>query len=237
MKSTIQFAAIFWLMAAMTSCFSPRAVVRMEAEGDNIKWNYGRQVVYQKIGGTEARISFEDFSKENLIFNVEFVHRGEGDILIDPAKFYLTGADEAVEYPAIDPEKKLLDLRVKDSRNEARAKNLAVAAGAVAVAAVVAAATSDHDHKDDDHHHHDSDVNVVNVNYFGGAPVPFNPMQMTQHEFWRDVAFRKTTLESGYKVEGKVVFPRSDFFKTFIVAMPVEDKTFKVVFNQYIIKP
>ena len=237
MKSTIQFAAIFWLMAAMTSCFSPRAVVRMEAEGDNIKWNYGRQVVYQKIGGTEARISFEDFSKENLIFNVEFVHRGEGDILIDPAKFYLTGADEAVEYPAIDPEKKLLDLRVKDSRNEARAKNLAVAAGAVAVAAGGGGATPDHEHKKDDHHQHQSGGKSGNVKYFCGAPVPFNPMQMTQHEFWRDVAFRKTTLESGYKVEGKVVFPRSDFFKTFIVAMPVEDKTFKVVFNQYIIKP
>ena len=146
------FQMLFLFIAlSFTSCFTPQKIIQMESEeGQSTKWNYGREVVVVKKGNLEARIFFEDFTKKDLIFDVEVTNLGEEEILLQPEEIHIL-TDNGGRLWSFDPEKEIFGEQVELSRREAAGKNAAVAIGVATVAAVVAvAATSDGDGGGDD---------------------------------------------------------------------------------------
>ena len=235
-KQSVFQLFLFLFALSLTSCFVPQKIIKMESgENEATKWNYGREVVHVKNGDLEARIFFEDFTKKDLIFDVEVVNLGEAEILLQPEQIHLL-TDNGGRAWAFDPEKEIFGEQMELSRREAAGKNAAVAIGVVAVAAVVAAAvTSDGDNNDNDN---DIDFDGDTFVYVNTAvpPLPLEYMPPNVN-FWKDYSLRKTTLEKGYKVGGKVVFPRMDDVREFTIVVPVGDVEMKAKFQQKIFQP
>ena len=226
--------AILVFTASFTSCFSPQKIIQMESDaGQSTKWNYGREVVLIKNGDLEARIFFEDFTKKDLIFDVEVVNLGEEEILLKPEEIHVQ-PENGGRIWCYDPEKEIFGEQMEMSRKEAAGKNAAVAIGAAVVAtAVIAIAASDGEN-DNNNNDFDGDTFVYVNTAVPPPPMEFRPPNIN---FWKDYSLRKTTLEKGYKVGGKVVFPRMDDARVFTVIVPVGDKELKASFRQRIYQP
>ncbi|HFA50740.1 MAG TPA: hypothetical protein ENJ95_17165 [Bacteroidetes bacterium] len=235
------FLAVFILAISLTSCFSPQKIVQVESAGnETTKWNYGRQVVLVKKGDYEAHIFFEDFTKKDLIFDVEVVNLAEKETLLQPEVIQLV-ANTGRKAWAYDPEKEIFGGQMERSRKEAANKNTALAVGAVVVAATVAAIASDDDGgggRSDDGIVLDGLDAAATISYAYYA-VPPPPMQYLPPtiDFWKDYSLRKTTLDKGYQVSGKVVFPRMDEARELTVVVPVGDVELKATFKQRLIQP
>ncbi len=225
---------IFLFATSLTSCFTPQQIIQMESdEGQSTKWNYGREVVVVKKGDFEARVFFEDFTKKDLIFDVEVTNLGEEEVLLRPEEIYILPNHGSKAW-CYDPEKEIFGEQVEMSRREAAGKNAAVAIGVATVAAVVAvAATSDGDGDGGDNDFDGGTFVYVNT-AVPPPPMEFRPPDLN---FWKDYSLRKTTLEKGYKVGGKVVFPRMDAAREFTVVVPVGGTELKAKFKQKIFQP
>ncbi len=236
MRSQVSIFQLFILVIfySLTSCFTPQKVIQMESgENQTTKWNYGREVVLIKKGDLEARIFFEEFTKKDLIFDVEVVNLGEDEILLEPEKIFMI-ADNGSKRWAFDPEKEIFGEQMAASRREAGAKNAAVWAGVATVATIVAIAAADDDDDGDNDFDFDGDTFVYINTATPPPPMDFQPPHIN---FWKDHSLRKTTLEKGYKVGGKVVFSRNDMAKHFTLIVPVGNVELKADFNQRIFQP
>ncbi len=246
MRPTISaphFAVLLFLLL-LTSCFAPQKIIQMESgEDEETTWNYGRQVVAVKDGDFEARVFFEDFTKKELIFDVEVVNLGKEEILLQPEQIHLL-ANNGGKVWSFDPENEILGEQIALSKQEAKSKNTAVAVGvAVAATLVAVAATSDNSNGNGD------GLNTLNttsdlLNATGNlllistvAPPPPLDVMPPDLNFWKNYSLRKTTLEQGYKVGGKVVFPRMDESRTLTVVIPVGDRELRASFKQRIFQP
>ena len=228
---------LFFLAISLASCFTPQKVIKMESEtGQDTKWNYGREVVVVKRGDLEARIFFEDFTKKDLIFDVEVTNMGNEEILLKPEEIYIQ-TDNGGNLWSYDPEKEIFGEQMELSRREANNKNAAVAVGAAVVAVAVAAAIADDDDDGDggDVDLFDGGDTFVYVNT--AVPPPPMEFQPPSLDFWKDYSLRKTTLEKGYKVGGKVVFPRMDNTRNYTVVVPVDGVELRASFRQRIFQP
>ncbi|MEO1259766.1 MAG: hypothetical protein AAFZ15_13320 [Bacteroidota bacterium] len=236
--SSNQLFLFFITIISLTSCFTPQKVIKMESDsGQDTKWNYGREVVVVRNGDLEARVFFEDFTKKDLIFDVEVTNMGNEEILLKPEEIYIQ-TDNGGNLWSYDPEKEIFGEQMEASRQEARNKNAAVAVGVAVVATAVAvAATSDGDNSgnDGDVNFFDGGDTFVYVNT--AVPPPPMEFQPPNLNFWKDYSLRKTTLEKGYKVGGKVVFPRMDNARTYTVVVPVDGVELRASFRQRIYQP
>ena len=227
------------LFFCLTSCFSPGKIVQIKsANNESVKWNYGREVILAHNGPFEARIFFEEFTKEHLLFDVEVVNTGDREVLLNPDDIYLlTNTGEKVR--AFDPEKEIFGEQIERSKQEARSKNAALAVGAVAVAAVVTAAVV----SDGEGEGNSNDSNEILDNtldtyvLLNAAPPPPLIYLPPSIDFWKDYALRKTTLEKNYKVGGKVVFPRVDHAIGLTLVIPVGGVELRGHFTQRLFQP
>lgn len=226
------------LLLSLSSCFSPRSIVKMETHPDEeITWNYGRQIVTTANGELEAQVFFDEFTKKHLIFDVEITNWGEEAVLISPEAFYLE-LPGGQKIKSFDPEREIFNSQVKKSREEAGRKNAAVLVGVAAVATVVAVAASDDDDWDDDDDGDGIDINAPIFINAGSTnpppPLPFLPPDMM---FWEDYALRKTTLQPRFKANGKVVFRRDDLAKALTLNLPIGEMVLHARFNQSVFQP
>ena len=228
-------------LLALTSCFSPKSIVRVESHPDEeISWNYGRQIVNAKEGNLEAQVFFDDYTKEHLIFDVEITNWGDEEVLLSPEMFYLELANGG-KIRSLDPEVEIFDGKVRHSRKEAADKNAAVVVGVAAVAAVVAVTAAEIADDDDDDDFIGGNGIDINAPIFIDAsstsappPLTYFPPDMV---FWEDYALRKTTLKPKFKANGKVVFKRDDLARGMALFMPVEETVLRMRFKQSIFQP
>ncbi len=228
---------LFVVVASLASCFVPQKIIQIDSgEDEETKWNYGRQVVIVKDGNLEARVFFEDFTKKDLIFDVEVVNLGEEEILLQPEQIHIL-TDNGGRVWSFDPENEIFGEQVELSRQEARNKNTAVAVVGVAVAATIVAVAAS---SDGNNSNNDGDgINTATSLLYVSSVVPPPPLVVMppNDNFWKDYSLRKTTLDQGYKVGGKVVFPRMDESRVLTVVIPVGDQKLKASFKQRIFQP
>ncbi|TAK35626.1 MAG: hypothetical protein EPO28_14475 [Saprospiraceae bacterium] len=221
----------------LPSCFSPRPLVKVDAgEQEVFKWSYGKKVIQLSGDSMSANIFFDTYTKKYLVFDVEITNWGTQDVLVSPENFYMSFNGKDANAMALDPETEIFNRQVKRSKDEAAAKNGAVALGAIVVAAVVASAVSDDDNGGSSDS--GSDYSVTNITYVNDVPPPVVMSALPPElEFWENYSLRKTTLSQGYKVGGKVVFRRHDDYPSFNIFLPVDNETLSARFEQRIIKP
>lgn len=238
-KSTLILLTALSLMT-LSACFSPKPVVRIEPTDEPQRWNYGQAILEAERDGITANAAYAYSDKDFWVFDVEVINWREERILVDPAGIELTFAPIDMRIKAIDPEEQMLDMEMDASRREANAKNAAVVAGVVAVAAVTAAiATSDNNNNENNFDNNGVDVvNVAPTLVVGagaGAPPPA-PIAVDPW-FWTEQTLRKTTLEKGQKVRGKVLFSRNDQVQNFDLLVPIEELIFTFGFKQVLHQP
>lgn len=264
MKLKIYAKALMYgllMVFGLSACFAPQAVIRMEPAADQkVRWDYGQAIVEQSVDSLFGRAAFDHAEKDFLVFNVDITNLSQSDQLVAPEQFYLT-TNTGTRYFAIDPEKELFSMEVRENVREANAKNAAVLAGVVAVAAVTAAVVSEVNDKDNNNNNGNNNNNEIrnnrnndNTNLFLSVPLvinsasesavqsnvgPFEPNAPTINErgFWMDYTLRKTTLAPGEKVRGKVLFRRQDALRDFLLMVPVEKSVFSFGFKQKVFQP
>lgn len=225
-------------LTSLTACFVPQTIVQMEADdSEDIRWNYGRQVVRIKSDSIEAEIFFDNHTKKHLVFDVEVTNWSSGEVLVAPEAIYLQQEESDARIHALDPEFEIFGKKMEASRQEAKAKNLALGVGIAAVATVVAvAATSNNDSNSSNNGDYN---NLTSITYIGTDVAPPPPLLYYPPEvaFWEDLSLRKTTLAHGYKAGGKVVFPRLDQYRAFSISIPVEGRLLTAHFRQKVFQP
>ncbi len=211
----------------------------MDADQDYIKWSYGRQIIKKQKDSADMQVYFDTYNKKYLVFDVEMTNWGSQAVLLSPENIYLKCAEGEGTRNAMNPELELLNKDIDQSRHEATAKNLAVAVGVVAVVGVVAAIATDTGVSSEGSSENNVANNIVNVTYVSTyvpppQPAPTLPPSV---DFWANYSLRKTTLEQGYKVGGKVVLPRMDYCPHLELYLPLGNETFVASFIQQIIQP
>lgn len=239
-KSTLTFFAFISILL-FSACFSPKPVVRVETASNPDKWNYGQAILEAEKDGIVASAAYAYHDRDYLVFDVEVTNWREESIFVDPARISLSVMPQDLLIPAIDPETQLLNMDMDASRREASAKNMAVVAGVVTVAAVTAAVASGSDNNDGDAAVNNYDNDVVNVAptliVGGGGAAPSGQRIAEDAWFWADQTLRKTTLENGQKVRGKVIFERDDQVRDFEMNIAVEELLFTFGFKQRLFRP
>ncbi|MEZ5039180.1 MAG: hypothetical protein R2828_04795 [Saprospiraceae bacterium] len=229
----------------LSSCFSPKAVIRIEPENEEVRWQYGQAFARQQTGDLEVQAAYNGMDKHYFFFDVEVTNQGEEEVLVDPILFSLD--INGFQVKAIDPEAFLLGLDLDASRKEANAKNTALALGVVTVAAAVTAiATADRNVVSNNAGNDlTNDVatqlalEVVSIapslviNAASGPGVEnLPPPNPKDRWFWTDFSLRKTTLRKGERVVGKVLFSKSELADRFQMVLPIGPETFRLQFKR-----
>ncbi len=242
LRSSLVVATAVILLA---SCASPRSIIRMNPVSENVRWNYGQAFAADTVTGIVVEAAYDRSTPEYNIFDVSVINGSNMSYLVDPVNFcfHETRYDSgpANIYKAIDPETMLLNIDKKESKDEADAKNAAigavvVAGAVVATAAVVAASTGDAEIL---HHNRHADPGILVA-----APLLLdetNAPTMTETEsrrnMWANSTVRKTTLEPGYRIDGKIYFPRFEKSATYVLQLPIDEEFAKIAFNQLTFLP
>ncbi|MCF8362973.1 MAG: hypothetical protein K9G70_10165 [Prolixibacteraceae bacterium] len=218
----------------------------MKPVTDDVIWNYGQAYASDTVSGVIVEAAFDNATRDYNIFDVCVVNKSDMDYLVDPSIFYFeeitTDTINKKLIKAIDPEYMLLKMDKEASKSEADSKNAAIGAGVAAGAllvASVAVAVAD----DEPHHHYRSgnDVFVTTPLIFdGGADYEETyetPGVEQKRELWASSTIRKTTLKPGFKIEGKMFFPRFEKSGAYLFKVPVDNKVASIPFMQIIYDP
>ncbi len=234
----LPIACLGWVILSLSACFTPQSVVRVNPMHTPSKWSNGEQVLSQSQDSVECNAYFVHYTKDYLVFDVEFINLSGKTILVTPEKFFYLSDSTLTDYPfaAINPEKQLLDMELAQSRADARYKNLAVWAGVtmVAATAITVAAVSSSGHSDSHGHsrYYPTPIYIPSSNYPNpNLPSPYDMA------FWDRLALRKTTLADGYAIKGKVVFLRKDHHPNLFCHFLTDNRDFSMPFRQVVYKP
>lgn len=247
-------------MLALTSCFSPKPVIRLKADEPKTTWDKGKEFISYKMGEYEVHTSYYGANDKNLIFDIEIVNNNGEEFLVAPEnikiiKGYWDNATQSISYSgnavnALDPELELLNIDLANSRAEASSKNAGVAAAAifaVAIPLAIVAAKSDAENSKDSDEEDVTNTELVSAgvdlaltaNAINQESQEINIQSMNDSKYtWETVALRKTTLMPGYSIRGLVFFPIPDINTRKIrVDIPVPDGNISVKYDYLIYYP
>ncbi len=228
MKSYLKLVTALPMLAVLSSCYTPKAVIRVKPEETNTTWDKGKEYVSYKKGAYQVHSSFNGYNDRYLIFDVEIVNISGEDILVAPEEIklytgYWNNKSQQTEYSqaainALDPELQLLNIDLAQSRAEANSKNSQVAATAFLVAAIplsIAAAIADGNNSNyveenvTNSELVDAGVNLaIGASAVNGAVQEGKIISLNDDKYtWQESALRKTTLTAGYSIRGLVYFP------------------------------
>lgn len=233
----------FSAVLLLVSCASPNAIVRMNPVSSNVRWNYGQAFAADTVMGIMVETAFDKSTQEYNIFDVKIVNGSNLNYLVDPLNFTIEERTDnpsyAHVYRAIDPETMILSIDKKMSQAVADDKNANVAAGValgVLAVATVALAVADDSHDYNNHR-------VYEPNLYLAAPlvleaasnnVPYDYVSTAdqQRDMWVTSTLRKTTLSPGYRIDGKVFFPRFENPGVYLLKLKVDEEYIEIPFTQ-----
>lgn len=238
---------LFFLASLFFSSCTPLRVVRVAAEGGEVTYDYGVEIMTEARPSATVRMGYFANNRDHLLFTMEVKNTGRQPITIDPAGCRLS-TDLGDQLRAIDPESHLLELDLAEVR---RIRDARWTAAALTVAAVAAATIPDptptlaEGGSDVTAALVDASVNIaVNTvpllitNVAFDRPAPPNDLLSTDAQvFWRQQALRITTVEPGKAVVGEVVFPRVDQATELFVECQVSDDRVAFPFRQTVYRP
>ncbi len=230
---TYKTAIIIAALAMLTSCFSPKPIMRFKPEETQTTWEKGKEYVSYKKGNYEVHASYYGNNEKNIIFDIEVVNSKGVDFLVAPEdiKLYAGHWDNVsqnviydnIPIHAIDPEAELLKIDMDNSRAEASRKNSQIAAVAIFAAAIpLAIVASNTDIKNSNSGNSNNSVNNTDL-VEAGVDLALGATAINQmgtenqiislndnRNTWETASLRKTTLSPGYSIRGMVYFPVPD---------------------------
>lgn len=236
----------FFICFLFASCATPRTIVRMSPVSEQVKWNFGQAYASDTVAGVYVEAAFDKATKEYAIFDITILNGSNMSYLVEPESFVLDAIvhDSILESHtnAVDPEIMLLSIDKKISQNEADAKNAkvgaAIATGALVATAVVVSVAAGSDIEPRYHHHYrsvDPDLFLAPIILNAATndiPADYLSSDDQYRDVWANITIRKTTLEPGYQMQGKVFFPRNENPGTYVLKLPVDDGAISIPFKQ-----
>ncbi len=233
---TLLFALFIFSLFLWQSCSAPKSLVKLEPAQETTKWLYGQGFARDSIFGIIYEVGFDHVFDFNYLFDLDITNRSNLNILIDPKDFYYIPLNDSLQpmaneyFQALDPEKEIENIEKKLAVTESRRKNnIALSFVGLGVDIATAAITATDDNPNNDFLRTDmfDAVQISNTtNEFEAADL--NEL----HESWSKSTIRKTTLEPGYSMKGKVFFPFFHDAKYLQLVFPVDNQDVRILFQQ-----
>lgn len=233
---TLLFTFLSFPTILFFSCSAPKSLVKLEPSQESTRWLYGQEFAKDSVAGIIYEVGFDQIVDPNYLFDLDITNRSNLEILIDPCDFYYIPLNDSLQpiaeeyFHASDPEKEILNIEKRLSITEARRKNsvaLSIIGLGVDVASSIIIATDDNPHNDFIR------TDMFNAVQAGNVVNEFQAANLQElRDSWSESTIRKTTLEPGFSMKGKVFFPFCPKAKYLQLVFPVDDQNVQILFEQ-----
>ncbi len=236
---------LFLLLIGVSSCYTPQEIVKLNPLSTKTSWLSGRAFLKDSVNGIIISTAFSRLERPYLVFDFEITNQSNLPYLVDPSEFYYIAQtdsagclNDTIITNALDPEDKVLDVEKEMSRNVARQKNgtiIGIAATGVAVATGVAAATTDDEGKQNRRALNSlGSAIIADAALSGASNAEINNYDLQyQLDQWEKSVLRKTTLNSGFTIRGKVFFPYNSKANFYKIIIPIDKDKMILLYNQH----
>lgn len=232
MKTICYLAAILIL----ASCATPKPLLKLKPQSEKTSWFYGEEFSGDSAFGIITKVAFNQIEQPWYTFDVEITNRSNMDFLVDPANIFMVPLNPRSEplsndtIYAVDPEKKIGELDRSLAINSAHRKNqigLTLLAAGIDIATGIATLTDDNPRND----HLRTDL--LPVALAAGEENRFEAIDLNQlRDTWKETTLRKTTLQSGYSIHGKLLVPVCPDASYIQLNIPVDNELIRINFMQ-----
>lgn len=219
-----------------SSCSTPKELIKLKPQSDKTSWFYGQEFTGDSIFGVIAKVAFDEIQPPWYAFDMEIVNRSNMDYLVDPAQMFVVPLDGNSKplsndtIHAIDPEAKIMELDRKLAINASNRKNglgLTLLAAGIDIATGIAVMSDDNPRND----HLRTDL--LPVVMAANAENKFVAQDLNElRDTWKSTTLRKTTLQSGFSIHGKLLVPVSPDASYIQLNIPVDNGLIKINFMQ-----
>lgn len=224
------------LLLIMIGCSAPRSIINLKPQSDQTSWFYGQEFTGDSVFGIIAKVAFDEVNDPWYLFDVEITNRSNMPYMVDPAQLFcvplngmLSPLNRDTLY-AVDPEVKIKELERSIAINKNRQKNqlgLTLLAAGIDIFTGVVVLTDDNPRND----HFRTDLLPAAIAQ--GQENKFEAIDLNElRETWKSTTIRKTNLESGYAIHGKLLVPMSPNASYIQMNIPVDNDTIKINFMQ-----
>lgn len=220
----------------LTGCSTPKSVIRLKPQSEKTSWFYGQEFTGDSVFGIIAKIGFDEVQYPWYEFDVEIINRSNMDYLIDPTQIFivpLNGKGEPFNgdtIHAIDPESKILELDKKLAVNTSNRKNhlgLTLLAASIDIATGIAVLSDDNPRNDN------LRTDLLPLAIAAGQENQFVAQDLNAlRDTWKSTTLRKTTLQKGFSIHGKILVPVSPDASSIQLNIPVDNELLRFNFMQ-----
>ncbi|HEX9652460.1 MAG TPA: hypothetical protein VGA99_02015 [bacterium] len=219
----------------LTSCYvSPPPVYQLSPVPDSGIWWSGKQYAADSTNGISTFVAYQRSDRHHLIFEVEFTNQSEEQVLVSPEDFYylpLQSAEDTVsqrEVHALNPETELLEIDKSLSREHASYATHTAIDLTVSLLDLVLAIVS----PDDAASYEERlawEVNRADYQQLHQARV--SELKGLREE-WEFETLRKTTMNPGEQIRGRVYFPITKQAQFIELVLPIGRHPITLIFKQ-----
>lgn len=233
-----QISIILFCLSAivLTNCSAPKNIIRLKPQSEKTSWFYGQEFTGDSVFGIIAKVAFDEVDQPWYKFDVEITNRSNMDYLVDPAQIFMVpmnGKNESLNGDtifAVDPESKIMELDRSLAINSSHQKNalgLSLLAAGIDITTGIAVMSDDNPQNDN------LRTDLLPLAIASGADNKFEALDLNElRDTWKSTTLRKTTLEKGFAIHGKVLIPVSPNASYIQLNIPVDNDLIRINFMQ-----
>lgn len=230
------YISIVFISLLMVSCSTTRTVIKLKPQSEQITWFYGQEFTADSIFGIIAGVGYDQINHPWYLFDVEITNRSNMPYVVDPATIYCVPLNGILQpfngdtLHAVDPETKIDELDRELVVNKNRQKNqlgLTLLAAGIDIATGVMVLTDDNPRNDFIR------TDLLPAAIAQGEENRFEAIDLNElRDTWKSTTLRKTTLETGYTIRGKVLVPIMPDAPYIQFNIPVDNEMIRINFMQ-----
>lgn len=220
----------------LVSCSAPKNILKLKPQSEQTSWFYGQEFTGDSVYGIIAKVAFDEVDHPWYLFDVEISNRSNMSLLVDPAQFFCVPLNGKLEpfnsdtIYAVDPEAKIMELDRNLAYNAANQKNqlgLTLLAAGIDVATGIAVLSDDNPRNDNFR------TDLFPATLAESQNNRFEAIDLNElRDTWKSTTLRKTTLEKGFAMHGKILVPIVPDASYVQLNIPVDDELIRINFMQ-----
>ena len=224
------------LLLLLASCATPKAMLKLKPQSDKTSWFYGQEFTGDSVFGIIAKVAFSEVEHPWYTFDIEITNRSNMNYLVDPARIFIVPLNAKAEplngdtIYAVDPEQKIAEIDKDLAENSANRRNqlgLTLFAAGIDIATGIAALSDDNPRND----HIRTDLFPLAL--AASEENKFEAVDLNQlRDTWKQTTLRKTTLEKGFTIHGKLLVPVCPNASYVQLNIPVDNELIRINFMQ-----
>jgi len=219
-----------------TSCSTPKSIINLKPQSEQTSWFYGQEFTGDSLYGIIAQVAFDQINDPWYLFDVEITNRSNMPYEVDPAKIFcvplngmLVPLTKDTLY-AVNPETKLKELDKELAINKNRQKNqlgLTLLAAGIDIATAIVVSTDNNPRNDYIR------TDMLPAAIAQGQENHFEAIDLNElRETWKSTTLRKTTMDKGYVMRGKLLVPMVPNAAYIQLNIPVDNEVMRINFMQ-----